>query len=90
MNQNKFLEKYPVLRDPKIGDIVEVIALLDVHHKPMEANHHYYIGDIGKIIAADLLYVVDFNNQENNIVIYDGRWSLWKEEFKIIKIYNEK
>ena len=59
MNSNKFLETYPQLRHPQIGDIIEVTKSLNF------PTNLPKIGDIGKIINtvsySKDYFVINFN-----------------------------
>jgi hypothetical protein len=76
---NKFLEQYPALWVPKVGDRVRIIKLVD--------NGHYQIGDVGVIygVSGDLnliayAYYIKFDNH-----IIDKRYSwVLKNEMELI------
>ena len=99
---NKFLEKYPALHEPCIGDRIQVKELISIKSGHNHYKHTpYNIGDTG-IILGDIgilipmnnikinsLYKIDFNNQGNKNVKDNGIWCLWKEEFNVIDINHE-
>lgn len=80
--KNKFLEVYPALRSPGIGDTVKIL----------DQNHHAY-DLIGKITHMQLffrpriLYAVLFhsNTRERDFVCY-----FHSTQFAVVEIYNEE
>ena len=66
---NKFLEKYPNLWIPKVGDKVEIIKVLNNIKKPTD-NWYYKIKDTGEIIhimtlTRYTLYQVKFHKNHS-------------------------
>lgn len=81
---NKFLKKYPQLRDPQQGDVIE-ITITSIF------NILYKRGCIGVIIAKSSdhdKYIIDFRGLNDNQYGY-GIYVVDKKEFKIIKITDE-
>ena len=90
--KNKFLEKYPQLREPRIGDCIKVTRILnadgslclDVDGNPKTTNTYfkYGINDIGYIYNIGTnthnfkFYTIKFKNKNNA--------SVYKDEFIII------
>jgi hypothetical protein len=75
---NKFLELYPQLREPRIGDRIRMIETLD---------HVYKKGDIGIIKAINFVtfmnhnaYYTQFINSNNN---NDYAW-VYREEIELV------
>ena len=82
MKKNKFLQRYPQLREPEVGDIIEIID--------NKILYRLQYGDIGIIIELtspiiiQSLYYIDFQiNPGGNT----GKWCLYRHEFKIIKYH---
>jgi hypothetical protein len=76
---NKFLEKYPRLREPRIGDKIQIIKIInDIG----TGDYNYKLGDTGVILnkynnpfKGVHLYLIDFENTK--CVVY-------KDEFTIL------
>jgi len=66
MTQNKFMQKYPQLWSPKIGDKVKIVKLLDISDTPVPI-WVYSIGDKGEIVWLCNHNVVEvlFSNGES-------------------------
>ena len=84
MNQNKFLDLYPKLRQPKAGDTIQVICVLDGLKKPVD-DWIYKIGDTA---------VVENYEEESNAcnVTFDTglNTGIYREEFIIIGFSDEQ
>ena len=79
MSNNKFLEKYPQLREPEVGDTVEIINIDD--------GFCYRNGDIGKIHYKESrfenVYVISFYFPNTKTI--RGNFLAYKHHFKIIE-----
>ena len=90
--KNKFLEKYPQLREPEVGDTIEIVKILSASGKLLLFHSLYKRGDTGKIIRIryDPFYKLEkivceiLHNNTKKII------DLYPSEFKIIKYNNEK
>lgn len=77
---NKFLNLYPAFWEPKIGDTVRVIKILDEHGKVNpHVSYGYKIGDYGVIVDHAnlnglLAYRVRFEQSD---------WLVFKEELEL-------
>ena len=88
---NKFLDLYPELRDPLVGDLVELLSV-----QPFWVHQQYYsIGDIGRIIYISIItgtnktfYFITFDIPENTNKETHGNICLSKTDFKVIQ-HNE-
>ena len=88
---NKFLKQYPCLRDPQVGELVEIIS-----QQPFWLQQHYYsIGDIGRIIHISFMispgappYFITFDIPENTNKETLGMYWVYKTNFKVIQ-HNE-
>ena len=85
MNKNKFLEQYQKLRDPKAGDVIQVIRVLNGLKKPVD-HWSYKIGDTA---------VVENYEEESNacnvtLDITGICVGMYREEFIIIKFRDEQ
>jgi hypothetical protein len=76
MNRNKFLEKYPQLREPQIGDIIE---------KSDTIHSSYIQGKIVQIDKDEPRYLL--NSTHDNGQQY--RCWVFSENVRIIKIRDE-
>jgi hypothetical protein len=73
---NKFLNKYPSLWEPVIGDRVRVIQVLN-HSKQLATNWAYSAGEEGEIVEIyDYVYMIKFDKDEN--------YTVFKEEIELI------
>lgn len=80
---NKFLNQYPQLREPKIGDRIKVIKILNILKEEIKSIS-YNIGEVGTIqdvfeqgqINSDRIYEVDFEVTKAAL--------LYQDEFIII------
>jgi hypothetical protein len=83
---NKFLEKYPELWEPKVGDIVQVVYVLDCNGFLVKNTWNYAIGETGKIVAVPTitggfgLYTVRFDKSKAHL--------LYREEFELSDQYH--
>ena len=76
---NKFLDLYPKLRDPRVGDLVKIIKSW--------CCSYYDEGDIGKKVDSDSnRFLIDFKKQNNILVYFEGVWWVNKEHCRVIKI----
>ena len=76
---NKFLELYPQLWEPQIGDQVCIIHVINpftfMKSKTKRNLIYYKIGDMGKIVAKDIsCFNIYFNKYQTSFWAY-------KEEF---------
>ena len=76
---NKFINKYPVLWSPAIGDKFRVRCVLNSFKEPVPDNHYNYkIGEIGvithKINGIHGAYTAKFNHA--------GSVNVWIEEIE--------
>ena len=84
--KNKFLEKYPKLREPKQGDSIKIIETY-ITKQSVLFNLNYYSGDTGII---ELIF--RHSGQKRYIICLDRtqcRIDVGRDEFIII-INNEK
>lgn len=67
---NKFLKQYPKLREPKVGDRIEIV-------KTINANKKYQIGDTATIThIGNTLTIVQFNNGLTEIPLLKNEYEL--------------
>jgi hypothetical protein len=76
---NKFLEQYPALWVPKVGDRVEIVQVLDGQRNPV-INWKYKINDTGTIVQTQ-------SNDRGTEWIYD----IYFEKYTtIFPVYREE
>jgi hypothetical protein len=85
---NKFLEKYPQLHEPKIGDRVRIIKLLDGHKNNVN-SWYYNIGAVGQIVEildtyAHTVYRIQFDRQTVSGPGIANVYSTYREEIEIL------
>jgi hypothetical protein len=79
MSPNKFLEIYPQLIEPKVGDRVKIIKLLSGFKCSVD-TWFYCINDVGTIIkrsSNEWVYEIYFSKYTESFPVY-------REEFEII------
>jgi hypothetical protein len=80
---NKFIKTYRAFWNPKVGDRVKIIKLLDENKRPIE-KWHYNIGDQGVIHNLVLTttygyaYDIKFDNNNQDII------TAYKEEIELL------
>jgi hypothetical protein len=78
---NKFLERYPALWEPRIGDRVRIISVYDFNNTRIDTSSssfswYYQIGDVGIIEETEssnsgyILYHILFDRNNKMYVTY--------------------
>jgi hypothetical protein len=78
---NKFVVKYPALWEPKIGDKIKIVRLLD-GSKHEVSKWHYHIGDRGAIVSRSR---EKLNHDSTQIWVYEVLFIRYKVAFSVYR-----
>jgi len=80
---NKFIKKYQIFWEPKIGDRVQIIKIVDFLGNEFNNNNSWYynVGDYGKIIkieetTSNILYYILFDKSNKTYITYKNELKL--------------